>query len=103
VDKRNNEWRSEEASSLEEARSLINRWRRRTLALGIALFLNVAAIVPFLQDHSLHAHFYRIGRPLLLLSMGLLPAFLFCAAQTYNFWVYLRDLKKAYANESPNS
>jgi hypothetical protein len=103
VEKQNSEWESEKASSLEEARGLLIRWQRRAIIFGIALLLNVASIVPFLQDHSLHAHFYSIGRPLLLLSGCLLTAFAFSAAQAYNFWIYLRDLKKAYRNDSADS
>jgi hypothetical protein len=103
VEEQNNKWEAEKASSLEEARTFLNRWRRRAIVLGIALFASVASVVPFLEGHSLHAHSYSIGRPLLLFSGCLLTAFLFCAGQTYNFWVYLRDLKKAFRNDSADS
>jgi hypothetical protein len=88
--------KSKEKSFLEEARSLLNRWQRRAIVLGTALFASVISVIPFLAGHSLHAKFYRIGRPLLVLTGCLLPLFLFAAAQAYNFWVYLRDLKKEY-------
>ena len=99
----NNERKSEEAASLEEARSLLDRWQRRAIVLGIALFASVASVVPFLEGHFLHAQFYRIGRPLLILSGCLLTVFMFCAGQTYNFWIYLRDLKKEYRRGSADS
>jgi hypothetical protein len=91
---------SEELSSLEEARSLLNRWQRRAIVLGIALFASVASDVPFLEGYFLHAQFHRFGRPLLVLSGCLLTALMFSAGQAYNFWVYHRDLKKAYGRGS---
>lgn len=87
-------------SSLQEARRLLNRWQRRAIVLGTALFVSVASVIPFLDGHSLHEYADRIGKYLIYLSMCLLPLFVFCAAQTYNFWIYLRDLKKEYKRGS---
>jgi hypothetical protein len=100
VEKQNKEWKSDEASSLEEARGLLNRWRRRAIVLGTGLLLSVASVIPFLEGHFLHAYADRIGRYLIYLSGCLLTAFAFSAAQAYNFWIYLRDLKKAYRSRS---
>jgi len=101
--KRNSQWKSEEASSLAVAQSLVNLWRQRAIVLGIALILNIASIVPFLQDHFLHAYADKFGKYLIYLSMCLLPVFAFCAWQTCSFWLYLRDLKKAYMSDSTHS
>jgi hypothetical protein len=87
---------SEEARVLEEARGFAVRWRRRTIILGVTLLVNIASIVPFLAGHSLHGHFEMVGKPLLLLSMCLLPMFVVSAAQTYNFWVYQKDCEMLY-------
>jgi hypothetical protein len=87
---------SEEARVLEDALGFVDRWRRRTIILGVSLFVNIASIVPFLAGHSLHGHFDRVGKPLLILSMCLLVMFVFSAAQTFNFWTYLQDCKMLY-------
>lgn len=94
--RQNNERKSEDAVALEEARSLLIRWQRRAIVLGIALFASAASVVPFLEGHFLHRYADRIGKPLIYLSMCLLPVFAFCVWQTYSFWLYLRDLKEAY-------
>ena len=88
------------ADTAQEARRLLNRWQRRAIVLGTALFVSAASVVPFLEGHSLHEYADRIGKYLIYLSMCLLPLFVFCAAQTYNFWIYLRDLKKEYKRGS---
>jgi hypothetical protein len=103
VKRQNNDRETDEASSLENARILLNRWRRRAIVLGSALFVSVASIVPFLEGHSLHAQFDRIGKYLIVLSMCLLPLAALSAAFTYNFWTYLRDLEKSYRKRLANS
>jgi hypothetical protein len=103
VKRRDNEGEAEEASSLEDARMLLSRWRRRAIVLGSALFASVASVVPFLEGHSLHAQFDKIGKFLIVLSMCLLPLAALSAAFTYNFWTYLRDLKKANRKGSANT
>jgi len=94
---------SEEARVLAEASSFVDRWRRRAIIFGVALFVNIASIVPFLAGHSLHAQFDRVGKPLLLLSMCLLVMFVVSAAQTYSFWMYLKDCKMLYGSGRPKS
>jgi hypothetical protein len=94
---------SEEARVLEEARGFVDRWRRRTIVVGLALFVNIASIVPFLAGHSLHGQFFLVGRPLLIVSLCLLVMFVFSAAQTYNFWMYLQDCKMLYRTGTAKS
>jgi hypothetical protein len=97
-----NERNCDEAA-LEQARSLLDRWKRRAIVLGIALFASVASIVPFLEGHFLHEYADGIGKYLIYFSMCLLPVFAFSAWQTYSFWLYLRDLKRAYGQGSADS
>ena len=91
-----NERKCEEEAALQEARNLLNRWKRRAIVLGIALFISVSSVVPFLEGQFLHGYADRIGKYLIYVSMCLLPVFAFSVWQTYSFWLYLRDLKKAY-------
>ena len=101
--RKDNERKSQSAAALEEARSLLNRWRRRAIVLGIPLLASVASVVPFLEGHFLHAYGDRIGKYLIYLSMCLLPVFAFCVWQSYSFWLYLRDLEKAYGRGPADS
>jgi hypothetical protein len=94
---------SEEARVLEEAFGFVDRWRRRTIIIGVALFANIASIVPFLAGHSLHKHFDQFGKPLLVVSMCLLVMFVFSAGQAYNFWMYLQDCKALYRTDVTKS
>lgn len=59
---------------LREWEVYVRQWRTRTLLLGIALVLSVAACIPFLAGHALHRYFDR-GRYLLYVSCGLLALF----------------------------
>ena len=68
------------------------KWKRRTIGLGIALVVSAALVVPFLDNHFLHAYFGQ-GRYLIYVSCGLLSLFVGSAALTYNFWSYLRSLR----------
>ena len=52
---------------------------RRPIFLGAALLLNIAAIVPFLDGHSLHKYFDSAGKSLLFLAVFLFVAFLISA------------------------
>jgi hypothetical protein len=77
------------------AKAVIGLWKKRSLYSGVGLFLSCASVAPFLYGHALHAHWNSIGKYLLLLSMGLLPVFVYCAAMWWNAWSALRDVTKA--------
>ena len=74
----------------------LTKWKRSTALLIIALLASVGGVVPFLKGYPLHAHWHEIGKKLLVLSMGLLVACLYSAGTTYNFWTYLRAIRKSH-------
>jgi hypothetical protein len=76
------------------ANERINRWKKRSVYAGIAFFLNCASVGPFLYGHSLHVYWESFGKYLVLLAMGLLVVFVYCAALWYSAWMALRDVTK---------
>src|SRR5271168_5190176 len=77
------------------ANERIRLWKRRSVYSGLAFFLSCASVGPFLDGHSLHAYWQLFGKYLVLLSMGLLVVFVYCAAFWYNAWAALRDVTEA--------
>jgi hypothetical protein len=76
------------------ANERINLWKNRSVYSGIAFFLSCASVAPFLYGHSLHVYWESLGKYLVLLAMGLLVVFVYCAAFWYNAWMALRDVTK---------
>jgi hypothetical protein len=76
------------------ANERINLWRKRSVYSGIALFLTCASVEPFLYGHSLHIYWESFGKYLVLLAMGLLVVFVYCAGLWYSAWAALRDVTK---------
>ncbi len=79
----------------------LRNWKRATMCLGVALFASVAAVVPFLDGHSLHDHWDPVGKNVVLLSMFLLPAFCYAAGTAYNMHCYLGDVRKINQEYGP--
>jgi hypothetical protein len=77
----------------------LGKWKRRTIALGVALILNVMFVVPFLDGYSLHRYFAQ-GRYLTYTSCCLLTLFVGACALTYNFWSYTRSLRARRQQDS---
>jgi hypothetical protein len=95
------EARQDEESEIRAERTL-RRWKRATTLLGILLMASVAALVPFLAGHSLYSHWEKIGKKVLLLSMGLLGAFAYTAGHTWiEYWYGLRELRKIHKKYAP--
>jgi hypothetical protein len=78
----------------EYANLRIGLWKRRSIYSGIALFLSCASVSPFLYGHPLHAYWNSFGKYLILLSMGLLVAFVNCVGFLWSAWAALRDVTK---------
>ena len=76
------------------ANERIGLWKKRSMYSGIALFLSCASVGPFLDGHSLHSSWNLFGKYLVLLSMGLLVVFVFCASLWWSAWMALRDVTK---------
>ncbi len=79
----------------------LRRWKLGTIWLGVALSISVGSVVPFLYGYPLHGLWDAVGKKLLVLSMCLLPVFMYAAATTFNFWLYLRDIKKIHREFRP--
>ena len=75
----------------------ISLWRKRTLYSTLALLLSCASVYLFSDGHPLHGHWQDIGKYLVLLSMGLLLVFVYCAAFWYSAWQALRHVEKGQA------
>ena len=80
----------------------LQKWKRGTIWLGVALVSSIATVIPFLYGYPLHARWDTVGKKLLLLAMFLLPVFLYAAATTFNFWSYLRNIKKIHKTFAPS-
>jgi len=72
----------------------LQKWKRGTAWLGIALAGSVGSVVPFSKGHSLHDYSPTVGKALVILSMCLLSAFMYAAGTAYNFWWYRRSMRK---------
>lgn len=78
----------------EHAIERLRLWRRRWIFSAIALFLSCACVTPFLYGHSLHKYWEVFGKYLVLISMGLLLPFVYCAGLFWGAWVAVRDIEK---------
>lgn len=80
----------------QTAQEGVEKWKRRTIALGIALAIRVALVAPFLDGYPLHRYFQTFGKYLIYVSTCLLSLFVGSAALTYNFWWYWRRIRAAH-------
>jgi hypothetical protein len=94
------EARRDEEMEIRTARKL-RKLQRATVVLGILLVATVAAVPPFLKGHPFHDSWDSTGKYLVMLAMGLLPAFMLTAALTYGLWNYLRNIKKIHRRHAP--
>ncbi len=87
----------------QETRILLRlrTWKLGTFWVGIALAAAIVSVIPFLRDFPLHDEWDLVGRKILLLSMCLLAVFMYVAGTTYNFWAYLRDVRKTNGKFAP--
>ena len=85
---------SQDAEQETRIAQRLRRWKRWATWLGGALGVSIVAIIPFLYGFPLHRRWDFVGKKILLLSMGLLPVFMYVAATAYNLWSYLRTMKR---------
>ena len=78
----------------ESARQVLRCRRKQAAYATAAFFLSCASVSPFLEGHSLHTHWESSGKYLVLLSMGLLLAFIFFMGRAFNAWLFVRDVEK---------
>lgn len=86
--------KEEVAAAQQEARKLLNLWKKRSLYASGAFLLSCASVSPFLYGHPLHSYWESFGKYLVLLSMALLIPFVICVGIAINSWTYLRNLGK---------
>jgi hypothetical protein len=79
----------------------LTKWIRSTALLFTVLLVIVGSVVPFLKGYPLHDHWDDIGKKLVLLCMGLLVACMYSAGTSYNFWTYLRAIRKSHRIFAP--
>jgi hypothetical protein len=106
IDPPKGEWKAIEEARQDEdseirAKQQLRNWKRSTTLLGILLLASVGALVPFLAGHALHSHWEKIGKKVLLLSMGLFGAFVYTAGHTWIYWYGLRELRKIHKKYAP--
>jgi hypothetical protein len=87
----------EEARVKERLRS----WKRRTMMFGLALVVNIGAIMPFSDGYPLHRYAEPSGRLLVYLAMCLFSVTIFSAATSYNLWSYLGSLQRINKRFAP--
>lgn len=76
------------------ARARLRLWRRRALYSTGAFLLSCGAVFPFLEGHSLHAHWEAFGKYLLFLPMALLLVLLYCNGLWWSAWQAKRNLER---------
>jgi hypothetical protein len=76
------------------ARERIGLWRKRSLYSTVALLLSCAFVYPFLEGHPLHKYWESFGKYLIIVSMILLVAFVYCTGLFWSAWQALRDVEK---------
>jgi hypothetical protein len=81
------------AAVKQNAKERLRVWKRRSIYSGIALVLSCASVVPFLYGHPLHGYWESFGKYLVLLSMGFLVVFVYCAALFLAALSALRDVE----------
>jgi hypothetical protein len=81
------------AAVQQNARERLRLWKRRSIYSGIALVLSCASVAPFLYGHPLHVYWESFGKYLVLLSMGFLVVFVYCAALFWAAWSALRGVE----------
>lgn len=88
----------QDAEQESDVAQRLRKWKRATIWLAIALTASIGSIVPFLEGHTLHEYFAGGEKYLIYLSMCLLSLFMYTAGTTYNFWSYLRALRRIKGN-----
>jgi len=67
-------------------------WKIRAIYSGLALLLSCVSVTQFLDGHWLYPYWESVGKYLVVLSMVLLPVFLYCALLLWGAWNALRNL-----------
>ena len=82
------------AAARQDAKEVLQLWKKRAIYATAAFFLSCASVAPFSKGHSLHAHAEPFGRILVYLSMALLIPFVICIGIAISSWMHVRDLQK---------
>jgi hypothetical protein len=91
-----------EAADLEaRVEGRLRKWRRTSVLLCTAWVISILSIIPFLAGFPLHGWWDSLGKRILLLAGVLLLVSFYVGGTTYNFWLYLRDIKKTHRSSPP--
>jgi hypothetical protein len=77
----------------QNARVRFGVWRKRALYSTAAFLLSCALVYPFVDGRKISAQGEVVKQGLLLLSLGLLLAFLYCTLLLWGAWRSLRDIE----------
>ena len=96
MNRRNREFghSADKALLIQEAERQMRIRVKWMLGLGIAVSLNILAIIPFFKGHSLHARFGGVENYLLPLCGFLWSLFVGTTLYVYIWWQYMRKLRK---------
>jgi nicotinamide riboside transporter PnuC len=98
------EWEEEareDRQQEEQIESLVKKWKRATVCIGVFFLTTCAAVVPFLAGHSFHRLWDSVGKNVLVLAMVLFVAFVYVCAHYVIFWNYLKNVRKANQKFAP--
>lgn len=85
------------AVARQNARSMLQLWKRRAVYSTTAFLLSCASVTPLLYGYPLHAHWDSFGKYLVLLSMGLLLPFVVCVGIAISSWMHVREMERTDA------
>jgi hypothetical protein len=80
----------------QNAKERLRLWRKRALYSTGVFLLSCALPVPFQKGFPFHIYWESLGKYLVLLSMALLPVFVYCNGLWWGAWRALCDVKKTY-------
>ena len=78
----------------QEAHEEIEFRRRRTVTCAAVFVLACACLYPFFAGHFLHRYWDSVGKYLLLVTLGIFFALVYCASEIWVAWQALRDVEK---------
>jgi len=79
-----------------QATEFLRRRSRNALYATVAFVLSCFTVMLFLAGFPLHSYWESLGRFFLLLTMGLLPVFLYYVSSLWSAWAYRRDIEKEF-------
>lgn len=90
-------WDAEEAADFEKhVAARLKRVKKAAAFAGVALFLDILGLIPFLYGHSLHHYWETIGKYLLWVAMALLLWFVYKVGLIWASWQSARETRREF-------